>query len=133
MENFLIEIVLPIKTVSELNCSEHWTVKYKRHKQQQFFTRLAMKKYLPIQLPCLIILTRLSPRHLDGDNLVGSFKYIRDEISECLLPEKAKTYINKKGRVQQIKGRADDDERLTWEYNQEKSKTTGIRVQIFSL
>lgn len=70
-----------------------------------------------VKLPCKIGLTRLSTRKLDDDNLVGAFKWIRDEIADCLIPGQAK-------------GRADGDQRLSWEYRQQKSPLPRIRVEI---
>ncbi|RPJ71735.1 MAG: hypothetical protein EHM20_14385 [Alphaproteobacteria bacterium] len=119
-------------TVSEANSSENRFVKSKRHRQQQFLVRSmfhSLKQEIPI--PCTITLTRLSSRRLDeGDNLPMSVKWIRDEISECILPEKRKAFMTDKGKMRPIKGRADDDPRLHWKYAQEKSKTLGIRIEI---
>ncbi len=75
-------------------------------------------------------MVRLSPKALDDDNLRSAFKYIRDEISECMIPEKTGVYVTKKGTVKKIKGRADSDERITWDYLQEKSTGYGIRIEI---
>lgn len=124
---------LPIKTVSESNCCEHWTKKAKRHKQQQYFIWLLFNsEETHIELPCTVKMIRLGPKYLDAeDNLPMAFKWIKDEISECLIPEKRKSFINKKGKIQQIKGRADSDPRIKWEYGQEKAKTLGIRIEIF--
>ncbi len=57
-------------------------------------------------------------------------KWVRDQVSECILPEKTKTYVTDKGKLRTLKGRADDDPRLHWEYAQEKSKTMGVRIEI---
>ena len=131
MENIMWE--LPLKTVSEANSSEHWTVSSRRHRQQQFFIRAlfhALDK--EITVPCVVTLTRLNSRDLDEDNLVSSMKWIRDEVSECIFPEKRKRYVTNKGTLKDIKGRADSDPRISWKYAQEKSKTLGIRIQIES-
>ena len=127
----MIKIELPIKTVSEANSSEHWTKKAERHKQQQFILRWGLKNYMcMLKVPCTVKLTRLSPRTLDSDNLLTSLKYIRDEISEILIPEKKKYYLSKQGRAVPIKGRADDDPRIKWEYDQQKSKTQSVMIEI---
>lgn len=111
---------LSLKTVSEANCSEHWTKKSKRHRQQQFFIRQLFKQEpVKIALPCEVKMVRLASRTLDSDNLVSAFKWIRDELSECLIPS------TKKG-----KGRSDSDPRITWVYDQGKSSRTGIRIEI---
>jgi|SRR5271166_1515737 len=119
------------KTVSEGNSSQHWSVKDDRRKWQQFLIRALFNSWNDeIKLPCIVKLTRLSPRRLDDDNNIFAFKKIRDEISECLIPEKRKSYVNKKGKIVPIKGRADSDPRITWLYDQEKSPSLGIRIEI---
>lgn len=121
-----------LKVVNEINSTEHWTVKSKRHKSQQRFIRLLFardKKAIPF--PCIIKFTRLSSRMYDDDSLPTAFKFIRDELSELLIPEKAGFYINKKGKAVPIKGRADNDPRIKWEYAQEKSKWTLIRIEFW--
>lgn len=122
---------LPLTTVSEANSSEHWSKSSKRHRQQQFFVRAMFHARKPaIPIPCKITLTRLNSRALDDDNNVSAMKWIRDEISECIFPEKRKVIVTSKGKLRPVKGRADDDPRLHWEYAQEKSKTLGIRIEI---
>jgi hypothetical protein len=128
----IIRWELPIKTVSEANCNEYFRIKHARHKEQQFFVRELFKTETQIiLLPCRVKMTRLSPRMLDeDDNLRMAFKWIKDEISECLIPEKAGFCITKKGKFRKIKGRADSDARISWEYAQEKSKIGGVRIEI---
>jgi len=137
-----VEFEVPIKTVSEANCSEHWTKKAKRRKQQHFFVRQAFKMSAQNVcskcetssqngfLPCIVTLTRLSPRLLDDDNLISAFKGIRDELAECLIPESRKSYLTQKGTFKAIKGRADGDNRIKWRYEQEKASKQGIRITI---
>lgn len=134
----MISFDLPIKTVSEANSSEHWSVKAKRHRQQQYFLRLAYSRYLPhlvidtvLGEPCYQIkMIRIAPRKLDSDNLVSAFKFFRDEIAELLIPEKALSYINKKGKLQKIKGRADSDERIVWQYDQLTDRAYSVRIEV---
>lgn len=122
----MIFFQIPIKTISESNCSEHWTKKSKRHKQQQLFVRLAMtKERIEWPLPCDIKLSRLSPHQLDDDNLRSSLKWVRDEVSEIIL---GKTFSKDGTKV--LKGRKDDDPRLNWIYGQEKAKKYGVRIEI---
>ena len=125
-----ITLNIPVNTVSEMNCSQHWRVKAKRHKSQQYFIRLAMKPH-KVLLPCTVTMIRLASREIDDDNLSSAFKWIRDELSECIIcGDKRKTYINARGRVQEIKGRVDSDKRIKWFYGQEKAKIKGIRIEI---
>lgn len=127
-----IEWEIPLETVSEANCSQHWRKKYLRHKKQQIFIRLAYNKYVKnITFPCEVTMIRLAPRTLDeDDNLRMAFKWIKDEISECLLPEKQGSYLNKKGNTVKIKGRADSDPRIKWKYAQEPCTQLRVRIEI---
>jgi len=114
----LYELLLPIKLVSESNNSDHWTKKRKRNKLIETEIWLKFKQERPnIPLPAHIKLTRISPRQLDDDNMVGSCKHVRDMIADQILPGLAA-------------GRADGDKRMTWEYAQEKGKTCA-RIEIY--
>lgn len=126
---------LPLKTVSESNSSEHWTKSSKRHRIQQFFVRnLFSKEESEVPIPCIVTLTRLSPRMLDAEeNLPMAFKWIKDEIGACLFPEKVVVYKNKSGKISKNKGHADSSSLVTWKYSQEKNKKMGIRIEIESL
>jgi hypothetical protein len=73
-------------------------------------------------LPVVIILTRISSRKLDDDNLPTAFKWIRDSIADYIIPGLKP-------------GRADDNKGLTFVYRQEKGKPKeqAIRIQIVPL
>ena|SRR5271155_489752 len=121
-----------IKTVSEANCNEHWTKKAQRHRQQQLFTRLSfIANVKGFSLPCKVTLTRRSPRMLDTDNLVTAMKFIRDEVSECLIPEKKGVYRTRSGKFKALKGRADSDPRIEWEYRQLKAPFCSVGIELF--
>lgn len=128
----MIRWEIPLKTVSESNCSEHWTAKSKRHQQQQFFIRcLFNKESNEIPMPCEVTLTRISPRMLDAEeNLPMAFKWIKDEIGACLFPDKVVTYKKKGGKFVKNKGHADSDPRVRWNFFQEKGKSLCIRIEI---
>jgi len=122
---------LPIKTVSEANASEHWTVKSRRHHSQQRIIRYAMAKHADvIRVPCTVRLIRVSPGLLDSDNLLTAFKWIRDEISELILPDKKKSYTSGHGKTVSLKGRCDDDPRITWQYDQCKGRVYAVLIEI---
>jgi hypothetical protein len=128
-----ISFSIPIKTISEANCSEHWTAKSKRHRQQALFTRLAFKKHVSeaIPIPCTITLTRVASKSLDSDNLQMAFKWIRDEVADIVFPEYvAETFISKTGKFISLKGRNDDRPGLTWKYDQKKGKGYSIIISI---
>ncbi len=115
--NGRIEIILPIRTVSEANNFDHWTKKQKRHKKQKWWVELAFTQ-CKCQIPCVITLIRLAPRFLDAeDNLRMSVKYIKDYIA---------AYITGDHRP----GRADGSKLLTWHYDQVKSKQYAIKIII---
>jgi hypothetical protein len=116
----IIEWNLPIQTVSEANRGgEHWSKKHKRHKHQHTLIWLAFRNIKEVPLPCHVKMTRISPRMLDADdNLPMSFKYIKDKIASEITG------------IKQV-GKADSDERITWEYSQEKGKPQSVRIEIF--
>lgn len=109
----IIAIKLPLKPRS-LNKSlyEHWSKTHRIAKKQRETTHLALKRKLKGVLPPVIVtLTRIAPRPLDGDNLQGSFKHIRDGVADAL--------------------RLDDaDSRITWSYAQERGKPKEYAVMI---
>jgi hypothetical protein len=110
---------LPIRTVSESNSSEHWTVKNKRHSKQKRLINLRFRKDKElIKLPCVVTLTRIAPRTLDAhDNLRSAFKWLADAIADNLFPGKAP-------------GRADDSQEIIWEYKQERGAPRKYSVRI---
>ncbi len=104
----LIEFDVPLHTVSEMNIKEHWARSAARHKNQKKFITLMLRHHkIPQDLPVTITMTRCMSRMLDDDNLRGAFKWIRDAIADYFLPGLQA-------------GRADDDQRITWAYSQEK-------------
>ena len=112
-----IEIKIPIRLVSEANISDHWTKKHKRKQK----VRILLLSYLPdlsnCHLPCKVVLTRIAPRKLDDDNLRTAFKFVRDVLADKLIPGKAA-------------GRADDDERIEWCYEQLKGNPKEYAIKI---
>lgn len=117
----MIEWLLDMRTVSEANCSAHWTVKHKRHKNQKRIIWTKWNQIKPrILLPCNIELTRISPRTLDKEeNLPMSLKWVKDTIADLLRPGLAP-------------GRADDSCEMIWHYGQEKGKKQQVRIRIWN-
>jgi len=114
-----IWITLPIRTVSEANNFDHWSVKGRRHKMQKGWVvmALATTKKL-VNLPCKVTITRVASRALDQhDNLPMSLKFITDAICEELTGIKQA-------------GMADNDDRIEIKFKQEKSSTHGVKVLI---
>jgi hypothetical protein len=114
-----VEITLPVRTVSEVNCTEHWTKKHKRHKLQQKILALALKtSKCQIKLPCHIKLIRYAPKKLDKhDNLPISMKYILDACCAIITGDYRP-------------GRADDDERISISYDQVQYPHYGVKILI---
>jgi hypothetical protein len=110
---------LPLQTISEANCFEHWTKKHKRHKAQQRIVACALKPHRDkVKLPCRIMLTRFAPDELDRfENLPMSFKYIVDAVCAIITGDYRP-------------GKADGDKRISLACDQVKSKEYGIRIEI---
>jgi len=111
-------VTLPIKTVSELNCSQHWRKKADRHQMQKDAVSLVLKPIRgKIPLPCHMHLTRYAPGTLDKhDNLPGSLKYIVDACCAILSGDFRP-------------GKADADDRFSFTYGQEKSSQYGVKIE----
>jgi hypothetical protein len=102
----VIVVSVPIKIESSLNLREHWRKRANRntsHRAAAYFS-LREAKVAP-NLPCVITLTRVAPRELDGDNLQGGMKSVRDGVADWF-------------------GVDDRDPRIKWEYAQRKG---GVR------
>ena len=121
-QDLVWNIILPLKIVSEANCFEHWTKKRKRHLAQQLLIAVAFRNDQPkITLPCIIKLTRISPRKFDAkENLPMAFKWISDKLADLLIPGKPL-------------GHTDSDPRIIWQFDQRKGgvKEYAIEIQIW--
>lgn len=116
---------LPIKTCPEGDPLENIWAKARRHRiqKQRIFQQFIIDRPLTPPFPCHVILTRIAPRKLDkDDNLPYSLKWIKDAVSEKL------TGITQAGR-------ADGDDRITWEYKQKKGdkpREYAVQIEIMS-
>ena len=108
----MIEVRMNMKIVSVANMRLHWAVKAKlvKSQRQKAFNALASVA-APLPLPCTIVLTRVAPRALDGDNLQSAFKAVRDGVADWL-------------------GVDDGDQRLDWQYRQRSAGVKVYRVEI---
>ena len=116
-ERMRIEVDIPVKTVSEANGRQHWADKAARvrlhRRTAQIVARKALQGARP--LPCVITLTRLSPRELDDDNLRQALKAVRDGIADYFDVD-------------------DRDPSIRWEYGQKKaSKYHAVRMTVEEL
>lgn len=111
----MIEIYLPIATVSVSNMREHWAKKAARAKLHRQQANLMAMRIKTLELPATITLIRVGPRKLDDDNLRGALKAVRDGLADRI-------------------GIDDGDPRITWEYGQEKGrpKQRGVIVRASS-
>lgn len=110
-------IGVPIKP---LKTNEHWTKTSKRNKLMKLLIGHAWEDHeINAPLPCTVKLVRVSPRKFDEDNLMTTFKGIRDRVADKLIPGLAA-------------GRADGDPRITWVYEQRKpvAKEKGFIVEV---
>lgn len=105
----MIELYLPIRTVSEANAREHWAAKAHRAAAQRGSARLLLLgagRRWPTK-PTAIALTRIGPRDLDDDNLARSLKAVRDGIADAL-------------------GISDGDTAIAWTYSQRRGRRTKL-------
>jgi hypothetical protein len=115
----LLKFIVPVVVVSEANQRVHWAVRHRRFKEQAAAVRAtlgcewAFPKWWN-DATYAITLTRLGGKIMDGDNLAGAFKAVRDELAEWLA-------IN------------DGSDQATWSYQQFYSGPKGIEISIFAL
>lgn len=111
------ETEIPLKTISEANTFEHWSISHRRHKNQKYVIWYELVNDKPdVKLPCTVTFTRIAPRALDGDNLQVAFKYIRDQVAEYITGSTG--------------GHGDADPRITWLYQQQKRKPKEYAIKI---
>lgn len=108
----MIEVEMDMKVVSMANMRMHWAVKAKLVKSQRTraFNALASVAAPPAPL-CTIVLTRVAPRALDGDNLQSGFKAVRDGVADWLNVD-------------------DGDARIDWQYKQRSGGVKVYKVEI---
>ena len=74
-------ITIPIKVQTEGNANEHWRLRHARAVTQRLVTRAVLGGRKLPPLPVRVTFTRIGKRLMDTDNLVGSFKHVRDEVA----------------------------------------------------
>lgn len=106
-------LTLPLVVLSEANQREFWRKKHARKVAQQAELDTVWNLTFPRtpKAPCSVHLTRLGGNRMDGDNLAGAFKHVRDQIARIL-------------------GIDDGSELITWSYAQRPGGEKGIRVEI---
>jgi|SRR6267143_3119101 len=115
-----LEFSAPIKVISEANRPgrEHWSKKRNRELSQQTEITVELHNALVnkrIELPCVVILTRVGPKKLDPDNLANSFKAVQDAIAKKLGVDDG------------------DEEKIDWVYDQtpigKRQYSVKVRIQ----
>ena len=108
----MIEIRVPIKIVSVANLRLHWAVKAKLAKSHRAKAFNALASIAaPPDPPCTLVLTRVAPRALDGDNLQSAFKAVRDGVADWL-------------------GIDDGSQLVEWQYKQRPGTVKTYKVEI---
>lgn len=110
------KISIPLKLTSP-NTSEHWTARSRRRKKEKTIVRWSLKTIPKPELPVQISIVRIAARRYDDDNMIAACKTVRDTIADWLIPGLRM-------------GRADDDERLVFTYDQRKGNPKQYALEI---
>lgn len=94
---------VPIELPSLLNTRMHWTKMLRLKNRQKAAVKKYIKDAIVPSLPLIVTITRIGPRELDGDNLQGACKYVRDEIARRVgVDDRSKlytwVYLQRKGK-----------------------------------
>ncbi len=77
-----------LRTVSTANAREHWRARAERSRNERAAVRAHFQheQIAPLEFgeTCVVKLTRIGPARMDSDNVIGSFKAIRDQVADCL-------------------------------------------------
>jgi hypothetical protein len=116
-------IRMPQNLLTEGNRHDHWTKLRKRNQARVMWLKThSWESVRLIKLPCVVIFTRIAPRHLDFVNLCTSCKHFQDFIADLLIPGLQP-------------GRADADSRIVWRFEQIKGAVRyyALKVEIMDL
>lgn len=114
-----VEFQIPIRTVPGLNAREHHMARARRVKVERAAASICMRQMLgctarrcasSVSLPAVVTLTRVGPREVDSDNVVGACKGVRDGVAAFL-------------------GVDDGSDWVSWRYAQERGEWA-VRVRI---
>lgn len=114
-----IAVTLPIRAVSVANMREHWAKRASRTKQHRLLAWAelrAVKAHAAFLGRVEVVLTRIAPRPLDGDNLAASMKGVRDGVADWLgVDDRESPYLG-------------------WAYKQERGapKQYAVRIEVRS-
>jgi hypothetical protein len=121
-ERMELELFVPIKLKSAQNLKAHWAKRAAIVRRQKLDVGLMLNcSWKPVPpLPCKITLVALKLHKMDSDNLIISFKAIKDAIAEFFRPGLAP-------------GRADDTDEIEWKYLQVRQANEGVIIKYESL
>lgn len=112
-----MKVTVPVKAISTLNAREHWRKRAARAKVHRNHAALALRIAGVPRAPAtaIVTITRVAPRPLDGDNLQGALKSVRDGVADWLQID-------------------DGSARVEWRYAQRKGapKTYSVEVEVTS-
>ena len=105
-------MTVDVKTISENNAREHHMARHRRRSMQRERVHLhwLAHRACKVAAPYTITLTRIAGRKLDGDNLQGALKAVRDQVAKEL-------------------GINDGDEAHEWLYDQRKPRPREVGLQ----
>lgn len=110
-----VTLRVPLHTTSP-NRREHWAARARRVRRERKAVAVAFESRAPVSLPAAVTLTRFAPRALDGDNLQGALKGVRDAVAFWL-------------------GCDDADPRVSWLYDQARcaGEHSGVGITVREL
>lgn len=117
----MASVVVPVKTVSELNRRDHWRERHRRAKAQKELVTLLLRSSSGFDRRCArppyrVTLTRVAPGSIrDSDNLLSATKAIRDAVAAFLEVDDA-----------DVVGTPE----VTWKVAQEKAASYAVRIDI---
>jgi hypothetical protein len=107
-----LTVSVPVKIESSLNLREHWRKRANRNTSHRSAAYFALKSSkIKAELPAVVTLTRVAPRELDGDNLQGGMKSVRDGVADWF-------------------GVDDRDPRIKWDYGQRKGDVREYAAEV---
>jgi hypothetical protein len=106
-----LSFVIDVQTTNESNRGGSLRGRLARKAAEKKATELVLPPWGVVRLPCVVTLTRLGVREMDGDGLRTSLKYVRDTLAKWL-------------------GVDDADPRVKWVYRQRAAWRAGVLVEV---
>jgi hypothetical protein len=109
-----VKVTVPVRIDSGLNMRVHWRVRANTNASHRAAAYFALRQHgvaTPELMPCTVTITRVAPRELDDDNMVGGSKSLRDGVADWL-------------------GIDDRDKRVKWLYAQRRGKPKEYAAEV---